>query len=120
MTDDSSPKSWQQQPDEPPVWYNRFHNYLTLGPSQIGFGGARVPGLKAFYLSLSARQAREQSDDLRRIVLRRVPHHYIRSESLVTIPNESRIVIGKKIMLQQSRKSSNPAYLDSDSFFPNV
>ncbi len=58
MTDVSSPKSWQQQPDEPPEWYNRFHNYLTLGPSQNGFGGARDPGLKALYLRLSAKQAR--------------------------------------------------------------
>ena len=86
MTDVSSPKSWQQQPDEPPEWYNRFHNYLTLGPSQNGFGGARDPGLKALYLRLSAKQAREQSDGLRRIVLRRVPHHYIRSEGLVHLP----------------------------------
>ena len=86
---------------------------LPDGPSQIGFGGARgpgkshasfaqlalddcrrIPGLKALYLRLSAKQAREQSDDLRRIVLRRVPHRYIRSEGLVTFPNESRIVIG--------------------------
>ncbi len=120
MTDDSSPKSWQQQPDEPPEWYNRFHTYLTLGPSQIGFGGARDPDLKALYLRLSAKQAREQSDDLRRIVWRRVPHGYIRSEDLVTFPNESRIDIGKKIMLQQSRKSFTPANPDSDSYCPEA
>ncbi len=83
------------------------------GPTQIGFGGARgpgkshasfaqlalddcrrIPGLKALYLRLSAKQAREQSDDLRRVVLKRVPHRYIRSEGLVTFPNGSRIVIG--------------------------
>ena len=34
MTDDNSPKPWEQQPDEPPVWYNRFHIYLKLGPSR--------------------------------------------------------------------------------------
>ncbi len=34
MTDDTSPKPWDQQPDEPLVWYNRFHIYLTLGPSR--------------------------------------------------------------------------------------
>ena len=34
MTDDNSPKLWQPQPDEPPVWYNRFHIYLKLGPSR--------------------------------------------------------------------------------------
>ena len=33
MTDDSSPKSWHQQPDEPTDWFNRFHTYLTLGPT---------------------------------------------------------------------------------------
>ncbi len=83
------------------------------GPTQIGFGGARGPGkshasfaqlalddcrrvpqLKALYLRLSAKQAREQSDDLRRVVLKRVPHRYIRSEGLVIFPNGSRIVIG--------------------------
>jgi len=109
------------------------------GPSQIGFGGARgpgkshasfaqlalddcrrIPGLKALYLRLSAKQGREQSDDLRRVVLKRVPHHYIRAESLVTFPNESRIVIGKKVMLRQSRKSFNPANPDTDSYCPRV
>ena len=34
MTDVPSPKSWHQQPDEPPDWFNRFHTYLTLGPSR--------------------------------------------------------------------------------------
>ncbi len=34
MTDDNSPKPWKQQSDEPPVWYNRFHTYLTLGPTR--------------------------------------------------------------------------------------
>ena len=86
---------------------------LPDGPSQIGFGGARgpgkshasfaqlalddcrrVPGLKALYLRLSAKQAREQSDDLRRTVLKRVPHRYLRSEGTVIFPNGSRIVIG--------------------------
>ncbi len=95
-----------------------FHTAARLcdrpdGPTQIGFGGARgpgkshasfaqlalddcrrIPGLKALYLRLSAKQAREQSDDLRRVVLKRVPHRYIRSEGLVTFPNGSRIVIG--------------------------
>ena len=83
------------------------------GPTQIGFGGARgpgkshasfaqlalddcrrVPGLKALYLRLSAKQAREQFDDLRRTVLKRVPHRFIRSEGLLIFPNGSRIYIG--------------------------
>ena len=34
MTDDTSPKSWRQQPDEPPNWYDRFHTYLTLGTTR--------------------------------------------------------------------------------------
>ena len=34
MTDDTSPKPWDQQPDEPPEWHNRFHIFLTLGPSR--------------------------------------------------------------------------------------
>ena len=28
------PNPEHQQPDEPPDWYNRFHTYLTLGPSR--------------------------------------------------------------------------------------
>lgn len=34
MTETASPKPWEQQPDEPPEWYDRFHTYLTLGPSR--------------------------------------------------------------------------------------
>ena len=34
VTDASSPKPLQPQPDEPPEWYDRFHLYLTLGPSR--------------------------------------------------------------------------------------
>ena len=34
MTDNSAPKPWDKQPDEPPEWFNRFHIYLTLGPSR--------------------------------------------------------------------------------------
>lgn len=86
---------------------------LPDGPSQIGFGGARgpgkshasfaqlalddcrrVPGLKALYIRRSAKQAREQFDDLRRTVLKNVPHRYISSEGLLIFPNGSRIVIG--------------------------
>ena len=34
MTETASPKPWEPQPDEPPEWYDRFHTYLTLGPSR--------------------------------------------------------------------------------------
>ena len=34
MTNDSSPKPWQPQPEEPPEWYNRFHIFLNMGPSR--------------------------------------------------------------------------------------
>ncbi len=34
MTDNPAPKPWDKQPDEPPEWFNRFHIYLTLGPSR--------------------------------------------------------------------------------------
>ena len=34
MTDAPSPKPWQQQPNDPPKWYDRFHTYLTLGPTR--------------------------------------------------------------------------------------
>ena len=42
MTDDASPKLWQPQPDEPPEWYDRFHTYLTLGPSRTLESAFRV------------------------------------------------------------------------------
>ena len=95
------------------------------GPTQIGFGGARGPGKShASFAQLALDDCRRipglKALYLRRIVLRRVPHHYIRSESLVTFPNESRIVIGKKVMLRQSRKSFNPANPDTDSYCPRV
>ena len=83
------------------------------GPTQIGFGGARgpgkshasfaqlalddcqrVPGLKALYIRLSAKQAREQLDDLSNFILEGVDHHYNSSDKLVSFPNDSRIVIG--------------------------
>lgn len=83
------------------------------GPTQVGFGGARgpgkshgafaqvclddcqrKPGLKALYLRKIGKNAREQFEDLRRAVLRGVPHRYNRSEGVVYFPNGSRIIIG--------------------------
>ena len=34
MTDMTSPKPWERQPDEPVECYARFHIYLMLGPSR--------------------------------------------------------------------------------------
>ena len=83
------------------------------GADQIGFGGARgpgkshavfaqialddcqrVPGLKVLYIRKVAKNAREQFEDLRRVVLRNVNHNYNRSTGVITFPNLSRIVIG--------------------------
>jgi phage terminase large subunit len=83
------------------------------GPDEIGFGGARGPGkshgvlaqvalddcqrvagVKALYLRKSARQAREQFDDLRRRVLHALPHKYNRNAGTVEFANGSRIFVG--------------------------
>ena len=96
----------------------QFHAACRLadsetGPDQIGFGGARgpgkshavfaqialddcqrCPGLKVLYIRKVAKNAREQFEDLRRVVLRSVPHNYNRSTGVITFPNGSRIVIG--------------------------
>ncbi len=83
------------------------------GPTQIGFGGARgpgkshaalaqlalddcrrLPGLKCLYLRLQSKQAREQFDDLRRNLLRFIPHQYNASTGMLTFPNGSRILVG--------------------------
>ncbi len=83
------------------------------GPDQIGFGGARGPGkshaifaqialddcqrcdgLKVLYIRKVAKNAREQFEDLRRVVLKSVAHDYNRSTGLISFGNGSRIVIG--------------------------
>lgn len=82
------------------------------GPDQIGFGGARGPGkshgafaqvalddcqrvpeLKGLYIRKVAKNAREQFEDLRRNVLRRIPHEYTRN-GVITFGNGSRIFTG--------------------------
>ena len=84
---------------------------LPNGPDQIGFGGARgpgkshgafaqvalddcqrVPGLKVLYIRKVAKNAREQFEDLRRVVLRSVPHTPV--QGIIRFPNESKIVVG--------------------------
>lgn len=83
------------------------------GPNQIGFGGARGPGkshavfsqislddcqrtpnLKVLFIRKVAKNAREQFEDLRRVVLRSVPHEYGRQGGVISFPNGSRIIIG--------------------------
>lgn len=83
------------------------------GPDQIGFGGARGPGkshssfaqvalddcrripnLKVLYIRKVGKQAREQFEDLRRSVLKNVPHSYRRHEGILTLWQDSRIFIG--------------------------
>lgn len=95
-----------------------FHSAARLadepgGPDQIGFGGARGPGkshailaqlglddcqrregLQCLYIRKIGKQAREQMEQLRVKVLRRVEHGFNRNEGLITFPNGSRIVIG--------------------------
>jgi phage terminase large subunit len=85
---------------------------LPDGPDQVGFGGARgpgksfaafaqvalddsqrCPGLKTLYIRKVAKNAREQFEDLRRSVLRKIPHDYNRS-GIITFANDSRIVTG--------------------------
>lgn len=81
------------------------------GPTQIGFGGARgpgkshavfaqaalddcqrVPGLKVLYLRKIQKNAKEQFEDLRRSVLKGVPHEF--TNSVLHFPNESRLFLG--------------------------
>lgn len=95
----------------------RFHGAarscdLEGGPDQVGVGGARgpgkshavfaqialddcqrIPGLKVLYLRKLGKNAQEQLDDLRRVVLRMAPHKY-NHKGTITFPNGSRIVLG--------------------------
>jgi phage terminase large subunit len=83
------------------------------GPTQVGFGGARGPGkshglfaqvalddcqryenLKVLYLRKVAKNAREQFEDLRRVVLRFCPHEYKSHQGTIHFSNGSRILIG--------------------------
>jgi phage terminase large subunit len=83
------------------------------GPTQVGFGGARGPGkshglfaqvalddcqrfdnLKVLYLRKVAKNAREQFEDLRRVVLRFCPHEYKSHQGMIHFDNGSRILIG--------------------------
>lgn len=82
------------------------------GPTDIGFGGARgggksyaslallafdcmrQPELKALFLRKHLKSARESFGDLRRMVLRNVPHTYREYAGVVDFPNGSQIILG--------------------------
>lgn len=84
---------------------------FPTGPTQVGFGGARgpgkshalfaqaviddmqrFPGLKVLYLRKIQKNAREQFEDLRRSVLRNVPHSF--KNGVLELPNGSRLFLG--------------------------
>lgn len=84
---------------------------IAGGPTQIGFGGARGPGkshalvaqaaiddcqrfagLKVLYLRKIQKNAKEQFEDLRRTVLKGVPHTF--TNGVLHFPNSSRIFLG--------------------------
>lgn len=83
------------------------------GPVEIGYGGARAggkshwgiaqlaaddcqryPGLKCLILRKVGKANKENFEDLRRRVLKRLPHRYARQEGILTFENESFIVLG--------------------------
>lgn len=83
------------------------------GPTEIGFGGARgggkshwlmsqvgaddcqrLPGLKALHLRKVGKANIEQVEDLRRKVLKNVPHEFVAHRGLLKFPNGSRIILG--------------------------
>jgi hypothetical protein len=86
---------------------------LPYGPTSVGFGGARgggksfwllaqmglddcqrFPGLKCLLLRKVGKAGRENFEDLRRPLFRRVPHEFSPSRGLLTFPNGSRILAG--------------------------
>lgn len=101
----------------PLPWQLHFHAAARAadsldGPDQIGCGGSRgpgkshailaqvalddcqrLPGLKVLYLRKVAKQAVEQFDDLRRNVLKYIPHRWT-AKGTIHFPNGSRIVTG--------------------------
>lgn len=82
------------------------------GPVEIAYGGARgggkshwamaqladdchrFPGLTCLFLRKVARSARESLNNLRRSVLRGVPHLYLESKGQILFPNGSLIIVG--------------------------
>lgn len=83
------------------------------GPTSLGFGGARgggktywllaqmglddcqrFPGLKCLLLRKVGKSNRENFEDLRQRLYRRVPHEYAASRGHLTFANQSRIITG--------------------------
>ena len=83
------------------------------GPTQIAYGGARGPGkshallaqigaddcqrcprLKCLLLRKVGKSGREQFEDLRLKLFRRLPHEYRRTAGSITFTNGSRILLG--------------------------
>ncbi len=83
------------------------------GPTQIAYGGARGPGkshallaqigaddcqrcprLKCLLLRRVGKSGREQFEDLRLKLFRRLPHEYRRTAGSITFTNGSRIILG--------------------------
>jgi phage terminase large subunit len=83
------------------------------GPTELGYGGARgggkthwllvqiaiddcqrYPGLKCLLLRKVGKANKENFQDVRRRILRRLPHRYNRQEAVLTFPNGSSIVLG--------------------------
>jgi phage terminase large subunit len=83
------------------------------GPVMIGTGGKRgpgkthggfcqialddcqrVPNVKFLFLRKVQKAAKESFDDLRRKILRTVPHTYHKQSSILEFPNGSRIILG--------------------------
>jgi len=83
------------------------------GPTQIAYGGARgpgkshallaqigaddcqrCPGLKCLLLRKVGKSGREQFEDLRLKLFRRLPHEYRRTGGSITFTNGSRILLG--------------------------
>jgi hypothetical protein len=86
---------------------------LPSGPTAVGFGGARgggksfwllaqmglddcqrFPGLKCLLLRKVGKANRENFDDLRRPLFRRIPHEFSPSRGLLVFPNGSRVIAG--------------------------
>lgn len=85
---------------------------ISDGPLEIGYGGARggaksfasvaiiaddcwrFPGLKVLFLRKQLKSAKESFEDLRRAVLKCVPHIYKERAGVIEFPNKSRIFLG--------------------------
>lgn len=62
--------------------------------SQLTYDCMRFAGLKALFLRKVGKAARESFEDMRRVILANIDHHYDRQGGAVTFPNGSRILLG--------------------------